>query len=303
MKYAFWPGCVARGGAPELYTSTMLVLNKLGIETEELTNSTCTGAGVLQEKNRRLGDVLNVRTFAQAEQKGLEIMTICSTCQGVMSQAQHAVSRSEEYLADVNTDLAPEGLEYQGSTITKHFLWILIEEYGIDRLKEHFVRDLSGLKIAPFYGCYLLRPSDALGFAETPSRETSLEQVIQATGAEVVESRTSKACCGLPILFINKENTLKMVATNTGTAKDLGADAMVTPCPLCHINMDGYQAKAAKRNRPDGKIELPMLHLPQMIGLAMGFSPGELGMGRHMVSTRSLDEKLAQLPLLPQPVA
>ena len=102
MKYAFWPGCVALGGTPELYTSTKLVLGKLGIEVVELVNASCTGAGVLQEKNRKLGDTLNVRTFAQAEEMGLPIMTICSTCQGTMSQAQHAVSKDPDYLAEIN---------------------------------------------------------------------------------------------------------------------------------------------------------------------------------------------------------
>ena len=287
MKYAFWPGCVALGGTPELYQSTKLVLNKLGIEVEELTNATCTGAGVLQEKNKKLGDTLNVRTFAQAEQMGLPIMTVCSTCQGTMAQAQLAIIKDDGYLADINADLADEGLEYHGSTVTKHLLWILVEEYGLESLKKHFVRDLSGLKFAPFYGCYLIRPSDALGFAEVPERETSLERVIESTGAEVVDFKGARACCGLPILFINQNNSLKMVATHTGTAKDLGADAMVTPCPLCHLNLDGYQGKAAQKNRASA-IDLPILHLPQMLGLAMGFTPEELGMNKHMVSTKRL---------------
>ena len=295
MKYAFWPGCVALGGTPELYQSTMLVLDRLGIEVVEMKNATCTGAGVLQERNRKLGDTLNVRTFAQAEEMGLPIMTICSTCQGVMSQAQHAVARDDGYLAEINDIIADEDLNYRGTTVTKHLLWILDEEYGIENLKARFVRDLSGVKLAPFYGCYLVRPSDALGFAEVPERETSLERVIEATGASVVDFRGSKACCGFPILLINQRNSLKMVATHTGTAKDLGADAMVTPCPLCHLNLDGYQGKAAKRNRSTGAIDLPIIHLPQLLGLAMGFSPKELGLQKHLVSTKGLEGRLSQV--------
>ena len=106
VKYAFYPGCVARGGAPELYESAMAVLDRLSIETVELTRASCTGAGVLQEKNRKLGDILNVRTLAMAEQLGLPIMTICSTCQGVISQANHAVQTRPEYLAEINAELA-----------------------------------------------------------------------------------------------------------------------------------------------------------------------------------------------------
>ena len=112
MKYAFYPGCVARGGAPELYDSALAVMERLGIEHVELTKAACTGAGVLQEKNLKMGDVLNVRTFAMAEEMGLPIMVLCSTCQGVMSQANHRVQRDPEYLAEINTHLAAEGLEY-----------------------------------------------------------------------------------------------------------------------------------------------------------------------------------------------
>lgn len=288
MKYAWWPGCVARGATPELYVSTVAVLNKLGIEYQEMHDFSCTGAGVLQERNQKLGDTLNVRNFAIAEKLGLPIMTICSTCQGVMAQAHQRVMSKPEYLKEINAVIAEEGLEYKGTTVIKHLLWILVEEMGVDELKKHFTRDLSCLSVAPFYGCYLIRPTDALGFDKVPIRETSLEKVIEATGAKVIDFAGKKACCGFPILLINQENSLKMVANHTGTAKDGGADAMVTPCPLCHLNLDGYQGKAARKNRPDGRIDLPIIHFPQLVGLAMGIEPKELGFQKHIVSTKDL---------------
>ena len=105
MKYAFYPGCVARGGAPELYDSALAVMNRLDIEHVELTKAACTGAGVLQEKNLKMGDILNVRTVAMAEQRGLPIMVLCSTCQGVMAQANHRVKRDPAYLSEINKHL------------------------------------------------------------------------------------------------------------------------------------------------------------------------------------------------------
>ena len=108
MKYAFYPGCVARGGTPELMVSANAVMDRLGIEREEIVSAACTGAGVLQERNQKLGDALNVRTFALAEKMGLPIMTICSTCQGVMSQANRRVLRDLEYLAEIDEVLAEE---------------------------------------------------------------------------------------------------------------------------------------------------------------------------------------------------
>lgn len=293
IKYAFYPGCVARGGAPELFDATMKVADKLDFELVEITKAACTGAGVLQEKDRQLGDILNVRTLALAEQMGLPLMTICSTCQGVISQANHRVKKDAAYLEHINTFLKDEGLEYKGSTQVKHLMWVLLEDVGVDKLKEVFIRQLPNMKLAPFYGCYIIRPSDALELDQNPNRRQAIEELIELAGAEAVDFKGKTACCGLPILFINQKNSLKMVSNHTGAARDKGADAMVTPCPLCHLNLDGYQAKARKDNRGD-KADLPILHLPQFIGLLLGLEPKELGLNRHFVSTAKFVEMLAK---------
>ena len=290
MKYAFFPGCVSKGGCPELYQSVMQVYPRLGIELEEMTTASCTGAGVLQEKDLRLGDILNAHTLALAEQKGLPIMTICSTCQGVMSQANHRLTSNPEYLDEINHVLKEEGLTYRGTTIVKHFVWILLEDVGEDTLLQHVKRPLTGLRAAPFYGCYLQRPSESLGFSETPSRAKSLETVIDVLGAEVVDFPGKTRCCGLPLLTINEPNSLKMVAHHTSDAKEHGADVMVTPCPLCHLNLDGLQSKAESQNGIN--INLPILHLPQLLGLAMGMEPRALGLKRNLVETGRVLEKL-----------
>ena len=289
-KYAFFPGCVSRGGCPELYPAAMQVCQRLGIELEEMIGASCTGAGVLQEKNQLLGDVLNARTFAMAEQMGLPIMTICSTCQGVMSQANKRLKDDPDYLAKVNVELAEEGLEYKGTAVPKHLLWVIIEDIGLDNIKNHITRPLTHLRIAPFYGCYILRPSDALGFDENPQRQTSLETIIEVLGGQVVDFPGKSRCCGFPILTINERNSVAMVANHTSDAVDLGAEAMVTPCPLCHLNLDGYQPKAMRQAQRS--IDLPILHLPQLIGLAMGLDPWDLGLQRHIISPKNLVDRL-----------
>ncbi|CAI8053893.1 CoB--CoM heterodisulfide reductase subunit B 2 [Geodia barretti] len=159
MKYAFYPGCVAQGAAPELYNSTIEVCRKLGIEldAESMQSASCTGAGVLQEKNQRLGDTLNRAQLCARRTLGLPLLTICSTCQGVMSQANQRLTADADYLSSVNEDLAEEGLEYKGTADPKHLLWIIVEDIGIDKLKSMVVRPLTGFKAAPFYGCYLVR--------------------------------------------------------------------------------------------------------------------------------------------------
>ena len=290
MKYAFYPGCVARGGTPELYTSTIAVAAKMGIELDEIVGAACTGAGVLQEKGLKLGDTLNARTFAMAERMGLTtILTICSTCQGVMSQANYRLLNDSAYLAEINEELKPEGLEYTGRAVIKHLAWVLVEEVGLDALRPLVVNPLPSLKVAPFYGCYILRPSWALGLDENPGREHYLERIIEACGAEPVNFPGRTKCCGFPILLINEANSTAMVGNHTSSAKEHGADAMVTPCPLCHLNLDGYQPKAAAQRGE--KIGLPILHLPQLLGLAFGISPKELGLQKHIVSAKALLEK------------
>ncbi len=291
MKVAFFPGCVSRGGCPELYPATVKLCERLGIELEELTGASCTGAGVLQEKNQFLADVLNARTFAMAEKLELPIMTICSTCQGVMSQANKRLRDDADYLVRVNSYLAEEGLEYKGTANPKHLLWIIIEDIGLEKLRSLVTHPLTHLRVAPFYGCYILRPISALGFDERPERQTSLEEVITAVGGEVVDFPGKARCCGFPILTINERNSVAMVAKHTSEASDLGADAMVTPCPLCHLNLDGYQPKAM--SQAQRKIDLPILHLPQLIGLALGLSPRDMGLQRHIISTRAVLDKVS----------
>ena len=269
-----------------MYPAAKLICEKLGIELQEMPAASCTGAGVLQEKNELLGDTLNARTFAMAEALDLPILTICSTCQGVMSQANDRL-KNPEYLAKVNGFLAEEGLEYKGNARPKHLLWVLVEDVGLDKVLSLITRPLGGVRMAPFYGCYIVRPTDALEFEDHPDRETALEQIIETIGATVVDFEGKTRCCGFPILTINERNSMAMVAKHTLEAKDLGADAMITPCPLCHLNLDSFQPKAAAQaGRPIG---LPILHMPQAIGLAMGISPHELGLRRHIVNTTPLE--------------
>ena len=296
MKYAFYPGCVSRGACPELFAATVQVCDMLGIELEfdPMRGASCTGSGVLQEKNQRLGDTLNARTFAMAENTGLPLMTICSTCQGVMSQADQRLNSDSGYLSEINDELAEEGLEYKGAANPRHLLWVILEDVGLEKLKSMVVRPLTGFRAAPFYGCYIVRPSSALGFEENPDRQDALEQVIEAVGAEVVDFPGKTACCGFPILTINETNSVRMVANHTVSAKRLGADAMVTPCPLCHLNLDGYQPQASAARREF--IDLPILHLPQMLGLALGIDPEAMRLNRHIVSTEKMLSEVALAP-------
>ena len=288
MAYAFFPGCVSRGGCPELYPAAVKVAAKLNIELAELKDVGCSGAGVLSQE---VSDPINARTLAKVEQMGMTMMTICSTCQGVFTQANHRLKSSPEYRESINREyLASEGLEYKGTVDVKHFLWVLDEEYGLDKLKELVLRPLSGLKVAPFYGCYLRRPPELMVPEGFERRKSVLENTIEALGGEVAAISGKGKCCGFPILAANEENSLAMCGDHTLEAREKGADCMVTPCPLCHLELDGKQADAERHKGQD--IDMPILHLPQLVGLALGFSPKEMGLHKHLVSTAEIVKKV-----------
>lgn len=289
-RYAFYSGCVSKGACPELYASATKIAPQLGFELDEMTDVGCTGAGVLTQE---VSDPVNARTLAKAEAMGVPMVTICSTCQGVIGQANFRL-QDQKYREYINSEyLAEEGLEYKGTAEVKHLLWLLVEDFGLERLKELITNPLTGLRVSPFYGCYLRRPDEVLG---NTARKRYLEQVIEALGAELVDIAGKGKCCGFPVLNANETTSMKMAAKHTGEAKDKGADCMVVPCPLCHLNLDGNQSKAAAVAKRE--IGLPILHLPQLVGMALGFPPEELEMRRHMVSTKAVSAKVKRVPLL-----
>jgi succinate dehydrogenase / fumarate reductase cytochrome b subunit len=293
MKLAYWPGCVSRGFTTELHGSMALVADKLGIELVTLDRASCCGAGVIAEHNPELADTLNARTFALAQQTGLGMMNICSTCQGAQSECQQRLDADSAYRAHINEALADEGIEYvkgKDGWENKNFLWILAENYGLEELKAKVTRPLSGLRVGPFYGCYVVRPKHRLGYEEHPQRDLYLEMVIEALGGTVVDYDGARKCCGFPVITMNRDTSLRQAGTHIQDALDQGADCLVTPCPLCHLNLDMQQPEAAKIVNRD--LGLAVLHLPQLVGLALGFSPKELGMNRHIASTDWVGERL-----------
>ncbi|MGI9556750.1 MAG: CoB--CoM heterodisulfide reductase iron-sulfur subunit B family protein [Solirubrobacterales bacterium] len=293
LKVAYWPGCVSRGFTPELHGSMALVAERLGIEMVELDRANCCGAGVIAEHNQELVDTLNARTFALAQQTGLPMMNICSTCQGAQSECQQRLDADGAYRAHINETLADEGLQYTagGEFTNKNFLWLLVEDLGLDRLKEEVKRPLDDLRIGPFYGCYILRPKGRLGYDDQPDRDLYLEMTIEALGGTPVEYDGARRCCGFPVITMNRETSLRQAGNHIGDAIDAGADALVTPCPLCHLNLDLQQPEAAKVTGRD--LGLAVLHLPQLVGLALGIEPKELGMHKHVAGTERVEERLA----------
>ncbi|CBN58360.1 MULTISPECIES: CoB--CoM heterodisulfide reductase iron-sulfur subunit B family protein [Kamptonema] len=294
LKYAYFPGCVAQGACRELYQSTQALTQALGIELLELKKASCCGSGTFKEDSQLLEDTVNARNIALAEELNLPLLTHCSTCQGVLGHVDERLKESQQtdpaYVGQINALLTKEGCSpYKGSTEVKHLLWALVADYGLEEIQNRVTRKLSNLNCAAFYGCYLLRAQTNNPY-DDPFRPESMENVFRAVGATPVYYRGRTQCCGWPLSSYATEQSFKMAGSHIEEAIDKGADCIVTPCPLCHLNLDSRQPEVEKVI--DRKLGLPVLHLPQLVALALGVEPQKLGLDRHVVSTRPVLEKL-----------
>jgi succinate dehydrogenase / fumarate reductase, cytochrome b subunit len=294
LKYAYFPGCVAQGACRELNMATQAIAQCLGIELVELKKAACCGSGTFKEESQLLEDTVNARNIALAEQLHLPLLTHCSTCQGVIGHVDERLKIAQTddpgYFNQVNALLQQERCSpYQGSTEVKHLLWALVGDYGLEMITQRVTHKLSGLKCAAFYGCYLLRAQDSLPF-DHPVNPSSMENLFIALGATPIYYQGRTQCCGWPLSSYATDASFQMAGNRLADAIASGADCIVTPCPLCHLNLDSRQPEVEKVTQT--KFGLPILHLPQLVGLALGLAPATLGLERHVVSTKSVLTKL-----------
>lgn len=290
MRFAYYPGCSARSTCAELNEATHKVAAKLGLDLLQLDSAACTGARELRAIDPVGFHTLNLRTLALAERESLPLMTICNTCTLNLIDAQAAFTENREMAEAVNARLAEEGLSYRGSTRISHFLWVLYEDVGEERLRELVVNPLTGLTVAAFYGCHITRPPMQYGFVDSRNN-IALERLATILGCQPIDYTGRTECCGFHTAAHDERISIKLTGAHIASAKSNGAKAMVTPCPLCHTVLDGFQ-KEIERDM-GRKLDMPVLHLPQLVGLALGLSPKELRLDRHIVSARGLTDHLS----------
>ncbi|HZO98205.1 MAG TPA: CoB--CoM heterodisulfide reductase iron-sulfur subunit B family protein [Gaiellaceae bacterium] len=290
-KVAYYKGCLASLSAKELDTSTKALAPKVGLELEELESVTCCGAGDIHEAEPDFYLHLNARILSYAAQTGSDtLLTVCNVCTLNLRQANWQLVNDPDLRARVNENLVSVGVPaYERDVDVRHLLWEIAGDAGFERLKLAAHKGLKGLKIAPFYGCQILRPSRVLGF-ENPDHPSSLERIIEACGGVAVDYPAKLKCCGFPIIQAREETALGELVQPIEQAVDAGADAMVTPCPLCHLSLDAWQSKLKATTGRD--FRMPILHLAQLIGVAAGVPESELRFRRHVVSVRPVLEKL-----------
>ncbi len=280
-RYSYYLSCINESMTKELDKSIELWQNDLDIDFVKLHESTCCGGSNLDYVSPRHFAFVNGRNIALAEKQGLDLVTSCNTCLLTIRSAKQKLDESQALRDEVNGILKKEGLEYKGTADVRHLLWVLTEDVGLETIREKTKVPLTNYKIAPFYGCHILRPSSVLG-KDDPLEPTSMDQLIEAMGGKVIPYEHKNKCCGFHTLLVAEEESLCLAAESLEEAIEGKADFIVTPCPLCHTVLDGYQSKALKQTNT--RKSIPVFHLSEMVGLALGYTHRQLGIKRHIVT-------------------
>ncbi len=285
MKFALFPGCVLDGAAAEAYASLKKTCEKLEIEITEIPNWTCCGASHAQGVNELAALTVNARNISIAENMGLDIMTVCNTCTLQLRTAKKRLDEDKNLRDKVNSILKDSGhpYEYKGTSKITHFLWVLDDHPEL--LDGKIVHPLSDLKVAGYYGCHILRPQDVMNHGDGKHPEY-LERLIRKLGAEAVWFSANRKCCGFHAQLAAEHDVMTVTGQIVDSADKAGANAIVTPCPLCQMQLDMYEPEG--RSAVKSQAEVPILHLQQLIGFALGLSKTDVGFDRHV----SAQEKL-----------
>ncbi|CAE10931.1 8-methylmenaquinol:fumarate reductase membrane anchor subunit [Wolinella succinogenes] len=280
-EFAFFPGCVLSQAAIESKKSIEAIAPVLGIKLREIEGWSCCGASQAQCVDPLATLVANARNLALAEQMNLPVLTTCSTCLLMLTRAKAELDRGAK--DQINSFLAKGNMSYQGTSEVTSLLWVLAQ--NVEELKSKVKKPLSNLKVAVFYGCHSLRPEKDLGF-ESSTNPTSFETIVKALGAQVVPFEKRLNCCGFHAVYPAESSAMKMTSGIINTAAKSEAHCVVTPCPLCQMQLDIYQEDAQKIAK--SKERVPVLHLSQLVGLALGIPAKELGLNHNVIDATKL---------------
>ena len=272
-RYLLFLGCAIPYRVTSYEISARKVLKKLGVELVEMPEFNCCGLP-LDPVSHETMLLLASRNLALAEQLGLDILTLCPGCAGTLRKVNKMLNQDASLLEKINHELKKTNLAYNGKINAKHLMQVLIEDVGLERIKRSVVKPLSNVKVAEHNGCHILRPKDMIGF-EDPENPAGLKMLIEATGASCLDYMDEAECCGAPSVGIDDKVALQLSRDKLSHIKSVGAEAMITICPFCHIMYDTNQQRIEKMFNEVYGIQI--LHYPQLLGLAMGMTPEELG--------------------------
>jgi len=283
MKYSYFPGCSLKGLGRAYEESLLPVMRHLGVELLELDDWNCCGATAYMSVEEQEACVLAARNLAISEQNGgYDLLTPCSACYLVLNKTKHNIEDFPQIRETVHRALGAANLAYSGKTSVRHPLDVLFHDVGVEAIKQKVVRPLKGLKVAPYYGCQVVRPYATFDEAWNP---TTMDKILEAVGAEVLHYPLKTKCCGASLTGTVPTAGLRMSYILLKEAVRRGADVIATICPLCQFNLDAYHDQIDKRWGP---TRIATVYFTQLMGLAFGLDPKQLGLNRNFVPMRPL---------------
>ena len=285
MKYLLFLGCAIPYRLASYEVSARKVLERLGVELVEMPDFNCCGLPIDSVDHDAM-IVLAARNLCLAESQGLDILTLCPGCAGTLRKVNKILSEDKKFKEYINRILKEVSMEFKGDKIrVLHLIQTFIDDVGLDKIKKEVVKPLTGLSVAEHNGCHVLRPTKYIGF-DDPENPVLLKKLIEATGAKCLDYMFETDCCGAPIVGVNDQIPLQLAGNKLRNIKYAQADMLITVCPSCHIMFDVNQPRIERLLNE--KFGIPVLHYPQLLGLAMGFTPQELAIDELRVTATNV---------------
>ena len=303
MKYGYYPGCSLERNAIAYQQSTMAIAKPLGIEFIEVEDWNCCGATEYFAIDALAAYALVGRNLALASQQKLngdrnQLVAPCSACFLNLYKTDHYMAEDNKLNANVNEALAAGGLHYDPGTVkVRHLLDIIVNDIGYEAIADRVTKPLFNLRVAPYYGCMIVRPASIESF-DNPEYPTSLDKLTHSLGAEVVDFPLKAHCCGGHMTQISENTALELIRRLLKNAADYDADMIVTLCPMCQLNLDAYQENVNKHFGTN--FHIPVLYFTQLMGLAFGLSANNLGLGKEFINAKPALDKISSEPLKKQ---
>ena len=276
--YCYFPGCSSSATAAAYGDSVQAVAGPLDMELLELEDWNCCGSTPYGSTDSLEAICIAARNLALAEKTGLDLVTPCSACYTVLQNANHNIKLYPDLKDRVNDALGAAGLHYDGKLKVRHLAEVIYNDIGLDAIESRVVNRLTGLKVAPYYGCQLVRPHEF----DDPEHPQSMDRLIMSLGGEDVPFPLKTRCCGGSLIIPEPEVALELVNKILDSAVSNGAECIITPCPLCQTNLDAYQGMVNSMFKT--AYDIPVLFFTQLIGVALGLDARALGLEKGVVS-------------------
>lgn len=288
-SYALFLGCTIPARQPSYELSARKALSKLGIELVDLPNMTCCGPPPVESINLEASLSIAAYNICLAEEADLNLVTLCAGCFQSLAKANALLKTDGHLKAKINDILSRAGKGFEGKKAVKHYLQVLRDDVGLERVREAVSKPLDDLRVAAFYGCHVLRPSELLEF-DDPERPRILDDLIEVLGAKSLEYRNKLKCCGGLLRGYSDELALDLAREKIRNAADVGADCIATVCPFCFIALDIGQIQI--RSKFNEAFAMPILHYSELLALALGIDPEEIALKTHKIKTNRVISKI-----------